>query len=194
MLLIGLTGGIGMGKSTVGDQLVRKGEKLIDTDQLARKMVEPGQHALEEIRAEFGPETVNAEGMLDRSALARIVFTSTEARKRLEAILHPPIRAAWREMVERWGKAGEPRAIVMIPLLFETAAEKEFGRVICVACSREVQNRRLAARGWTSAEIEQRVAAQWPIIRKMDQADGVIWNESSLEVCEAQTARLITIE
>jgi dephospho-CoA kinase len=188
--LIGLTGGIGMGKSTVAEYLVRRGEKVVDTDMLARQLVEPGQPALEEIRGVFGAEVFGPGGVLDRKALGRVVFGSVGARKTLEEILHPKIRAAWKRAAEEWRRAGLKRGVVVIPLLYETGARAEVDRVICVGCSRETQKWRLSARGWSAKEIEQRNAAQWPIEKKMDHADNVIWNESTMTVCEEQCARL----
>lgn len=190
MLLIGLTGGIGMGKSTVADYLVRTGEQVLDTDVLARRFVEPGEPALEEIRRQFG-SAVFAEDQLDRKALAQLVFKNVESRKTLEAILHPRIRAAWRKRAEDWKREGLHRAFVVIPLLYETGAQTEVGRVICIGCSAGVQRRRLSARGWSDTEIDGRLAAQWSIGKKMDLADGVVWNESTMSVCEEQCRRLL---
>src|SRR4051794_20881406 len=119
MVLIGLTGGIGMGKSVVSEYLLRRGERGVDTDLLARQLVEPGQPALEEIRAVFGARVIGAGEVLDRRALGRVVFGDAPARSRLEEILHPKIRAAWRSSVEDWGNAGLARAVVVIPLLYE---------------------------------------------------------------------------
>jgi len=194
MVLIGLTGGIGMGKSTVAEYLTRSGEKIVDTDVLARQFVQPGEPALEEIRAAFGESVFAGGRSLDRKVLAKLVFSSPDARKSLETILHPRIRAGWRAQAEKWRVAGEKRAVVVIPLLYETGAEAELDRVICVACSRPAQQERLRARGWTLQEIEQRCAAQWPIAKKMDCADGVIWNESTKEVCAEQCKRLFEMQ
>jgi dephospho-CoA kinase len=191
MLLIGLTGGIGMGKSTVAEMLAARGERIVDTDQLARDLAAPGQPALEEIRREFGGGVFRPDGALDRSALAAVVFNDPPKRARLEEILHPRIRAAWLAQAEEWRKSGVRRGFVVIPLLFETGAEKEFGLTVCVACSLETQARRLAGRGWTEKEITNRVAAQRPIAEKMDRADRVIWNESTVEVCEMQAERIL---
>ena len=191
MKLVGLTGGIGMGKSTVAQLMVERGERIVDTDLLARNSVMPGQPALEEIRREFGSEVLNPDGTLNRSALAEVVFKDSEKRARLEGILHPRIRATWLAKAEEWHKSGEGRAVVVIPLLFETAAEKEFALTICVACSSCTQARRLRERGWTDTEISNRVLSQRPISEKMDRADRVIWNESTLDVCKMQTERIL---
>lgn len=190
MLLVGLTGGIGMGKSTVADYLAGRGEKVIDSDLLARQVVEPGQPALEEIRRVFGEEVFAAGGALERKELARIVFEDEPSRKKLEAILHPRIRELWRRQAEAWRTLRENRAFVVIPLLYETGAESELDRVVCIACSAGVQKGRLEARGWSRREMEQRIKAQWPIGTKMDRADAVIWNESTKAVCAEQCTRL----
>jgi dephospho-CoA kinase len=191
MLLIGLTGGIGMGKSTVAEFMANRGELIIDTDQLARDLVAPGQPAGEEIRSEFGGDAFRDDGTLDRPALAAVVFSEPQKRARLEAILHPRIRAAWLAQAQEWRNRGERRGVVVIPLLFETAAEKEFDLTVCVACSPATQARRLRERGWTPAEINRRLASQRPIAEKMDRAQRVIWNESTLEVCQMQAERIL---
>ncbi|HTG45059.1 MAG TPA: dephospho-CoA kinase [Verrucomicrobiae bacterium] len=190
MVLVGLTGGVGMGKSTVAQFLAARGEKLIDTDLLARDLVAAGQPALEEIREQFGSTVFSREGKLDRKALGAMVFNNSERRQKLEAILHPRIRQAWREQAEKWREAGIPRGVVVIPLLYETGAEAELDKVVCVACSALLQRFRLKARQWSEQEISARVKAQWPSEKKQDRADGVIWNESTLEICEEQTARI----
>ena len=191
MLLVGLTGGIGMGKSTVAEVLVQRGVSVIDTDQIARELVNRGEPALEEIRSAFGPGVIRGDGTLDRKALGELVFNDREKRLRLEAILHPGIRARWQGRVDEWQESGMNRAWVVIPLLFETGAEKEFGLTVCVACSTETQSRRLGYRGWSDAEIKNRIASQRPISEKMDRSDRVIWNESSAEICELQVDRIL---
>jgi dephospho-CoA kinase len=193
MVLIGLTGGIGMGKSTVAEFLVSRGERVVDTDALARELVRPGETGLEEIRREFGGAVLHADGSLNRSALAALVFAEASRRRALELILHPRIREAWRARTADWRREGARRGVVIIPLLFETGAEGEFDRTVCVACSEETQRKRLAARDWDAKEIERRVAAQWPIARKMDLAGGVVWNEGDLELCRAQAERLFEL-
>ena len=179
-----------MGKSTVASFLDRRGEQLIDTDELARELVKPGELALVEIEAAFGKAVIRRDGTLDRTALARLVFADPERRLVLESILHPRIREAWKLQAQKWVTAGLKRGVVVIPLLFETAAEKELDMTICVACARKTQKERLASRGWTQEEIEKRIAAQLPIAEKMDRSDRVVWNESTLRVCEEQVERI----
>lgn len=190
MLVLGLTGGVGMGKSLVAEFLASRGELIIDTDVVAREVVEPGTPALEEIQLEFGPGVIGPDGRLNRRELAREVFENEERRRVLERIVHPRIRRKWKERIEGWRREGKSRAIVVIPLLFETGAEAEFARTVCVACSTRVQMTRLERRGWTAEEAARRVTAQWPVEKKMERADAVIWNESSPEVCQEQAARI----
>lgn len=190
MRLIGITGGIGMGKTTVSRYLAGRGEPVVDTDELARELVAPGQPALEEVRKEFGDQVLQPDGILNRAALAAAVFPNPERRARLEAILHPRIRAAWLDRAKEWRTRGEKRGLVVIPLLFETGAEKEFSLVICVACSGRTQLSRLRERGWNEDQIRNRLGSQRPIGEKIERADRVVWNESSVEVCEAQAARI----
>jgi dephospho-CoA kinase len=191
MKVIGLTGGVGMGKSTAAQLFRERGVALVDTDDLAREVVQPGQPALEELRQTFGNDFLDPNGQLRREELARVVFADAEARKRLEAILHPRIADLWRARVEQWRNDGQPLAVVVIPLLYETGAEGEFDAVVCVACTPATQRQRLRARGWTPEEIEQRIAAQTPVAEKMARADYVIWTEGSLDVHAAQLDSII---
>ena len=190
MLVVGLTGGVGMGKSTVAQSLAARGIDVVDTDVIAREVVLPGSDGVLEVERAFGGSVVGPNGALDRKALAREVFGDPERRKLLESILHPRIRARWKRAVEGLRAEGKTRAVIVIPLLFETGAQQEMSRTVCVACSEGVQMTRLSARGWTDQEARQRIAAQWPASRKMELADQVIWNEASVEVCEMQSARV----
>lgn len=191
MRLIGLTGGIAMGKSTVARLLSERGLAVVDTDDLAREVVEPGQLALDDIRREFGPDLLDPSGRLRRPELARLVFAEPEARKRLEAILHPRIRDRWRREVEEWRAAGRPAGAVVIPLLFEIDAAAQFDVTICVACTEPTQQGRFRSRGWTTAEAAARVRAQWSVERKMAASTFVLWTEGELSVTAAQVARIL---
>ena len=191
MKTLGLTGGIGMGKSTAARFLRERGAQVVDTDELARRLVEPGQPALAEIQAVFGKNIVTPEGQLRRDELAQIVFTDPAARRKLESILHPRIRECWLAQVETWRKENHTLAVVVIPLLFETNAESHFDKTVCIACSAANQRRRLLERGWTPDQIQQRVAAQWPIGQKIARADFVIWTDGSLEVLAQQIERIL---
>ena len=191
MTVLGLTGGIGMGKSASAQLLRERGLPVIDTDDLARQVVEPGQPALKEVERLFGSQMVGADGRLIRAELARKVFGDAEARKRLEQILHPRIRELWRAQVEVWRSGGHPFGVVVIPLLFETGAEKELDATVCVACSATTQQERLRTRGWASEQIQQRIQAQWPVGKKIATSDFVIWTEAGLDVHAAQLDRIL---
>jgi dephospho-CoA kinase len=181
MNLCGLTGGVGMGKSTAAKFLQAHGVKIVDTDQLARELVEPGQPALAQIKHTFGPKVLAPDGALNRDALGDIVFNDATARKKLEDILHPRIRERWLAQVEHWRSENCPLAVVVIPLLFETKAEPHFDKVICVACSKKSRHERLQKRRWTLEQIEKRIAAQMPIEDKIGRAGFVIWSEGDFE-------------
>ncbi|MEI6389588.1 MAG: dephospho-CoA kinase [Verrucomicrobiota bacterium] len=192
MKVVGLTGGVGMGKSNSARLLRLRSIPVVDTDDLARQVVEPGQSALAEVQRVFGAEIVGQDGHLRREELARRVFSDPAARKRLEDILHPRIRALWRAQMEVWRAEGRSLAVVVIPLLFETSAEAELDATICIACTRLTQHQRLLDRGWSPADIEQRVRAQWPIEIKMARADYVVWTEANLDVHADQLNRILT--
>ena len=192
MKVVGLTGGVGMGKSNSARLLRLRSIPVVDTDDLARQVVEPGQSALAEVQRVFGAEIVGQDGHLRREELARRVFADPAARKRLEDILHPRIRALWRAQMEVWRAEGRSLAVVVIPLLFETSAEAELDATICIACTRLTQHQRLLDRGWSPADIEQRVRAQWPIEIKMARADYVVWTEANLDVHADQLNRILT--
>ena len=193
MKVLGLTGGIGMGKSTSAQLLRARGVPVVDTDELARQVVQPGQSALAQVLAAFGPQIAGPDGQLRRDELARRVFADPAARQRLEAILHPPIRALWRAQIETWRAEGRPLAVVVIPLLFETKAEANLDVTICVACSAATQQERLQARGWTPEQIEQRLDAQWPVETKTARADYLVWTEADLDVHAAQLDRILRL-
>ena len=191
MRVFGLTGGVGMGKSAAAKLLAERNIAVVDTDLIARQIVEPGQPALRELTVEFGAAILGSDGRLIRDKLAKIVFADEEARRKLEAVLHPKIRAAWLHQVELWRADNKPVAVVVIPLLFETDAAAYFDATVCVACSLKSQEERLKARGWIMNQIEQRRRAQWPIDKKMLCSDYVVWTEGSLEVHAEQLGRII---
>jgi dephospho-CoA kinase len=191
MKVFGLTGGVGMGKSTAAEILRALGAQVVDTDELARQLVEPGQPALEEIRKEFGEKIISSAGGLKRGELAQIVFADSAARKKLEAILHPRIRERWLAQIETWRNENHKLVVVVIPLLFETQAESQFEKIICVACSAANQQQRLSQRGWTPEQIRQRIAAQISVEQKIARADFVVWTDGDLDSHEEQIARII---
>ena len=191
MKLCGLTGGVGMGKSTAAGFLLQAGAKVVDTDVIAREIVQPGQPALKEIEQAFGPDIISPQGELKRDQLANLVFADPAARQRLEAILHPRIRAQWHAQVEQWRHEQCPLAVVVIPLLFETQAEAEFDKILCVACSPGEQLARLRTRGWTETQSRQRIASQLPVDQKIARSNYVTWTEGSPSVHQAQITRIL---
>jgi dephospho-CoA kinase len=191
MRVIGLTGGIGMGKSACAEMLRARAIPVVDTDDLARQAVEPGQPALAEIQHRFGANLVGPDGRLHRDELARRVFVDASARQQLEHILHPRIRELWRAQMQTWRGQGRPMAVVVIPLLFETGAEGELDATMCIACSAATQRQRLLARGWSPEQLQQRIQAQWPTAKKMEHSNYVIWTEAGLDLHAAQLDRIL---
>jgi len=191
MKLLGLTGGVATGKSTVSQMLSDSGCGVVDTDLLARQIVEPGTPALAEIAAAFGAGMCDSSGRLRRAEMARLIFADTEARRRLEGILHPRIRESWQRQVDLWRSDGHAAAVVVIPLLFETGAAGEFEAILCTACKPESQRERCLARGWTPEETQARLEAQWPIELKIARSDFLIWSEGDLSITREQVSRVL---
>jgi len=179
--VLGLTGGIGSGKSLVARMFADLGAEVIDADQLARDVVEPGQPALAEIAATFGRDILLPDGRLNRGKLARIVFADPAARARLNAITHPRIREQMEaEVAAR--RSGQGVLILDIPLLYENDRTSGVEKVIVVWVDLETQQRRLSERdGLGREEIQQRVAAQMPLDAKRARADHVIDNTGGQE-------------
>jgi dephospho-CoA kinase len=191
MKLYGLTGGMGMGKSTAAGLLAKRGVPMVDTDVIAHQLTGPAEPALEEIQKRFGREIIGADGRLRREELARLIFDDAAARKDLENILHPRIRAVWQSTAERWQAEGKACGVVVIPLLYETNVAASFDAVVCVACTGATQRQRLQARGWDERQINERNRAQWPVAKKMELANYVIWTEGNLEILSVQLDRIV---
>jgi dephospho-CoA kinase len=178
-LFVGLTGGIGAGKSAVAARLATLGAIVIDSDRLAREVVEPGTDGFAEIVAEFGPEVVADDGSLDRPALGRIVFGDAERRRRLEAIIHPRVRARSNEILS----AAPAGSVVVndVPLLVEAGLAGGYALVIVVLADIDLRMRRLAeGRGMPADEVRSRIAAQATDEQRRAVADVVIVNDGSL--------------
>ena len=191
MLLLGVTGGIGAGKSASSRVLSELGIPWLDTDQVAREQSAVGSDGLREIVHAFGVEILNSKGELQREVLSRIVFGDPVARRLLEEILHPKISRVWRSRIAEWANSGVGTAAVIIPLLYEKGYEAEFNRVVCLACTRETQYRRLRERSWSDQEIQARHRAQLPMEEKMARANSVIWTEGSLHLHHVQWLRIL---
>jgi dephospho-CoA kinase len=182
MRLIGVTGGIATGKSTVGALLAAHGAAVIDADLLAREVVLPGEPALAEVAQRFGDDMLQPDGTLDRARLGTLVFADADARRDLERITHPRITALMQERIAQALAGPAPLVAVDIPLLFENARESLFEGVLLVYAPREVQIRRMRERNGLDAEAAvQRLAAQIPIDEKRDRATWIIDNSSGLE-------------
>ena len=190
MSVIGLTGGVGMGKSTVASWLAQGGVEIVDTDLIAREITRPGSEALPEIVGEFGSEMVSTGGQLDRARMAELVFRDRQALQRLESILHPRIRKVWKGRVAPYRRDPVEKVVVVIPLLFETRSEGEFDQVTSVACRGEDQRHRLRGRGWSEEQIEARIGNQWPIERKTAASSVMIWTSCDEGITRRQLARI----
>ena len=192
MIRLGLTGGVGMGKSTASHFLYDLGFKVADTDDIARTLVEPGKPALEDIVKVFGKEVLQENGALNRGKTAELVFSDDSKRLKLEDILHPLIRETWEIRLNEWSAQNEKLGVVVIPLLYETECEKYFDKVVCIACSKDIQRQRLRQRGWSDLEIDQRIKAQLLIGEKMSRADYVVWTNGSIDSHANQWKELIS--
>ncbi len=182
MIVIGLTGGIATGKSTVTAALRDLGVTVIDADQVARQVVEPGEPALAELVAEYGPGILREDGRLDREKLGSLVFSDAAARQRLNDITHPHILRAMDRLRQAAAAAGEHVLALDVPLLFESGLEKTVDRVWVVIASAAQQLQRLMDRdGLGAEEARRRVEAQMPLERKIRGADAVIDNSGSVE-------------
>jgi dephospho-CoA kinase len=188
MLRVGLTGGIGSGKSTVADLFAARGVPIIDTDDLARELVRPGEAAHTEIVRQFGTDMFDPNGALDRGKMRSRVFNDPIQRKRLEAILHPRIRA---EVQRRLTATKAPYALVAVPLLIETGFGNLVDRVLVVDCDEALQVQRVAARsGLELAEVRRIMATQASREERLAQADEVIENNADLAQLEKEVTRL----
>ena len=183
MFIVGLTGGVATGKSSVSRMLKEEGAYIIDADQIAKELVEPHSPAWNEIQSIFGQEILSRDDLIDRKKLAAIVFSSPEKRKLLSRILHPRIK---KEMARRVNAIGQkdPQAIVVIdaPLLVETGYHREMERVILVLSTEMQQIERLRNRdGMDPEDARKIISSQMPLKEKMKVADFIIENEGSLE-------------
>ena len=185
-LVIGLTGGIGSGKSTVADRFEARGAAVIDTDRIAHELTASAGAAMAPIEAAFGPTVVAPDGSLDRAAMRTLAFSDPEARRRLEAILHPMIRSLTDDRTRAALAAGAPYVILAIPLLVEAGnARSRVDRVLVIDCPVDVQISRVMARsGLARAEVERILAAQVTREARLAAADDVLDNGGALEALE----------
>lgn len=192
MKIIGLTGGIGSGKTSVADLLRSHGLPVIDADQLARDVVEPGQPALAELADAFGDDILAADGTLNRGELAARAFASEEATARLNAITHPRIMALRDELIDDARDDGEPAVIYDMPLLVEKGQHEDMDLVVVVHVDVEKRIERLVnGRGLDEADVRRRIAAQATDEERLAVADVVIDNNGLREKLEPQVQALV---
>jgi len=190
MLLVGLTGGIGSGKSTVARMLEKRGAVVFDADVLARQAVAPGTPGFEKVVERFGPNVLAPGGGLDREALASIVFSDPAARRDLEGIVHPEVRRMFAEGCEEY-RDFDRVVVFSAPLLVETGMHTAFDLLIVVSAPVATQIERLMRdRGMAERDVQARIDAQLPLEAKAEAADVLVDNEGTLEDLEAQVERV----
>jgi dephospho-CoA kinase len=190
MLLVGLTGGIGTGKSTVARMLEKRGAVVFDADVLARQAVAPGTPGFDEVVERFGPNVLAPGGGLDREALASIVFSDPAARRDLEGIVHPEVRRMFAEGCEEY-RDSDRVVVFSAPLLVETGMHTAFDLLIVVSAPVATQIERLMRdRGMPERDVQARIAAQLPLEAKAEVADVLVDNEGTLEDLEGQVDRV----
>lgn len=186
MAVIGITGGIASGKSTFRDILARiLSAQTADADLIARDFLEKDTGVRARIQEEISPRAYRADGTPDRAEIRRVIYSNPEAKQKIEAILHPLVRTAWTSAADV-ARRENRHLLVDIPLLFETDADPHFDFIITVACSSEVQNARLTARGMEPDLARSIVRSQMPQDEKISRSTQVVWNDGNLESLRAQ--------
>jgi dephospho-CoA kinase len=192
MLWVGLTGGLGTGKSTVAGILRRKGHIVIDADEMAHLALRPGQETLAKVVQRFGTGLVAPDGSLDRRALGRIVFSEKTALADLEAIVHPAVKKLTLERRRQAEAEGRKIAFYDVPLLFEKSMQNDFAKVVVVTADRETQiDRAIRRDGLTRYEVERRLGNQLPLDEKVKRADFVIVNNGDLPELEEKIDQML---
>ncbi|CAO1408009.1 unnamed protein product [Diamesa tonsa] len=195
MFLVGLTGGIACGKSSVAEVFVKNDIPFINADHISRQIVEPGTTASKKIRAAFGDEVFQDDGTLNREKLGKIIFDDVEKRRTLNQITHPIIHRTIYKEVFRYFLMGENFVVVELPLLFELNVMRDFiHKVICVTCEEDIQLSRLMDRNnLTLSEAKKRVSSQMPLEEKCNKSNWVIENSGSQKDMEEQTLKIINM-
>ena len=188
MLIIGLTGGIGSGKSVASDKFASLGITVVDADVASRTVVEPGMPALKEIESHFGSEIIAGDGQLDRTKLREIIASDAEERKWLESVLHPRIG---EQIAKEISESTSPYTLFVAPLLLETNSQEMCSRVVVVDVPKEVQVERTAERDEVSTDqVEQMVSAQMEREKRLSKADDVLLNTGTIEELEKKVEEL----
>lgn len=198
MLVLGLTGGIACGKTTVAGWLRQLGASLVDADEISRGLTRLGGPGLPAIRQAFGDKVFTPEGALNRAALAALVFASPEQRRSLNSILHPMIESEMKKEIAACRKEGASIVVLDVPLLYETGMEALADKVLCVSAAQETQIARLQARdGLSRSQALQRIHSQWPLAQKEARADFVLFTDrpgtSPREECAALYRQLLAL-
>lgn len=193
MKWIGLTGGIGTGKSTVADILRRRSYQVIDADQIAREALETNSPVFSDVVRVFGPVILDDSGCIQRAKLAEIVFNEPSKKIELENIVHPFVQKKVQELKMLLAKEGAIVAFYDVPLLFEKKLQGQFDKTIVVSCEPEIQLQRIQKRNpqWSAEEINSRVLSQLPLITKVEKADYVIDNNGNLNELESQVEAVL---
>lgn len=192
-MIIGLTGGIGCGKSAAAAAFAESGFRVLDTDQIVREEVLPDPEVVALAIGRWGRRVAAASGgtsgvgQLDRARVAEVVFADPAERKWWEGVVHPRVGARWRARVNA---SPEVEWVVEVPLLFEARLEKGFDFIVCVGANPSVQMARVVARGMTQAQAGQRIASQLPLASKLYSAHSVLWNDGSRDFLRAQVRAL----
>lgn len=199
--VLGLTGGIACGKSTAAQRLSARGWTVVDSDEIAHRLMLPGGETWQKIVDSFGPTVLHSDQTINRGVLGNLVFQDPRLREKLNSLTHPAIRKVWQK--ERDSFLNNPPAnapgtlpqgmVVVIPLLFEAGLESEFADVACVACSPERQRERLRQRGLDEGQTASRLGSQWPLEEKTKRSRWQLWNEGSLASLESQIDRLDSV-
>lgn len=190
--IIGLTGGIASGKSTVSNMLKERGFSIVDADKAARAVVEPGEDAYKKVVEAFGKDILLKDGSINRQKLGSVIFHDENKRKILNSIVHPAVRARMNEWKEIAVSAGKQTIIYDIPLLFESKLTHLVERVILVYVDNTIQLQRLMKRnGLSEAEAKARIASQLPLNEKVELADAIVNNNGTIDETEKQINQLI---
>lgn len=194
MRWIGLTGGLGTGKSTVSESLRKAGIPVVDADRIAKEVVEKGSPGLQQVVQAFGPDILNSQGEMERTRMAGLVFSDPKKLQKLESILHPLVQAEVRSQRQWLEDQHHTWAVYDVPLLFEKNLQAQFDEIILVTCDEAQQWERIRKRnGWKDEEIQKRLQAQWPLANKQKLSHHILENNGTLEQLEKKVATLVQL-
>ena len=192
MVVIGLTGGVGTGKSTVARMFAQRGAVVLDADAIAHELMRPRRAVWRRIIQRFGSGVLNADRTINRSRLAALVFRDQTKRRQLESLVHPPVLRRIRQDVARLRRAARVPAVVLdVPLLIEVEAHRAVDALVVVTAPRRVQQQRLRRKyGWSTRDMTARIAAQWTLSAKVALADFVVHNADGMNATRTQVTRI----